>query len=238
MQKNCSNTPVDDKIQIIQNNPLRIQELPTGTIIDFYLLGEIEDPADYIDFFRAVRDAKQEDTVQLHINCYGGDLTTAFNIIDVLKQSAANINVFVEGNCASAASMIMLAGDNWEINPHSTVMIHAWSGYVIGKWNEQQAQFHFDETWLNNSFKEIYKGFLSDEEIEDVLRGKDLYLNADEVVERLDKYKENDIKKQEIIQNIARKHEDLINQELAKALQQFDNPQTKPKRKTQRKSKN
>lgn len=230
--KNCS-AVADQQATIMQNNPLRIQSLPTGDIIDFYLPIEIDSGIDeYIDFFRAVTDAKSTDTIVVHINCYGGDINTAFNIIDVLNQSQARVQINLEGECASAASMIMLCGDQWSISEHSRVMIHAWSSWKVGKWNEQQSSFDFDKKWLEPAFRDTYKDFLTESEIEDVLRGKDIYLNSEETRNRLEKYQEKDIKKQELLQSIAQKHQDEINKEIEVALRNFEESENKPTKKT------
>lgn len=238
--KNCDDDIVAAKAAFL-NNPLRIQNLPEGTIIDYYLPLVIEeDPANYIDFFRAVRDARSSDKIVLHINCYGGDCNVAFNIIDVLNTSDAHVEIHVEGACASAATMIMLAGDCWEVSEHSYIMIHAWSGCRIGKWNEQIASFEFDKKWMEEKFRAIYKGFLTEDEIESVLAGKDLYFSSEETVKRLEKYQEKDAQRQAVIQKIAEAHQDAINKEIAEALKKFekaDATEEKSKKKTISKSK-
>lgn len=207
---------------LADNKYLKVSILPTGTVIDFYLPQVIEELKDYIDFFRAVRDAKADDIVNVHINCYGGQVDVAFNIIDVLKETAAQVKIFVEGVCASAATMIMLAGQDIEVSEHARIMIHAWSGGFWGKWNEQIASFKFDETWMQQKFRDIYKGFLTREEIESVLAGQDIYFDADETVERLTKAKQKEIEKQRIVNEIAAKYQAAINKELTIALADFD----------------
>lgn len=233
--KLCESPEIEGSTNIMRNNPLKILQLPTGTIIDYYMPEVIEGVDEFIDFLRAVRDSKNGDEIHIHINCYGGDVTTAFNLIDVLITAKADITVYVEGNCCSAASMIMLSGDNWEISPHAYVMIHAWTAGKLGKWQELQASFKFDEKWLQNSFREIYKDFLTEEEITGALNGQDIYLTADEVMSRLEKYKEKDIKKQELIQSIADKHQIAINKELEEALAKFDKTESKKANERRRK---
>lgn len=204
------------------NNPLKIQHLPSGDIIDFFLPFEIEDSEDFIDFLRAVREAKSTDLIRIHIDCCGGDVGTAFIIYDTLRMTQATVEISVEGICASAASLIMLAGDQWEILEHAHVMIHAWSGMIYGKWHEQKAKFHFDEKSTEEDWRKAYKGFLTDQEIEEVLDGKDIWLTASETLDRLGKFKEKDIRRQQIIDQIAREQQAEINKKLEVALSAFD----------------
>lgn len=211
----------------IINNPLKVQTLPDHTEIDFYLPENIGPVSDFIDFLRAVGDTRQNDNVTIHINSYGGDVVTALNIIDVLKTSPANIVISVEGNCCSAASMIMLAGNEWEIMPHSYIMIHSYSAARFGKRNEINASFEFDKKWLDGTFREIYEKFLTDDEIEKVLAGQDLYFTADECLERLDNYKKADMEKNELVQKIAQKYEKLINKEVEDVLGKYEKEHSK-----------
>lgn len=212
------------------NNLLRIIESPKGKIIDFYLINSIEDIKDYIDFLREVENAKPEDTVKIHINNYGGSLDVAMNIYDVLQQSPASIQVSVEGACASAATMIMLAGNEWFIYPHSWVMIHAWSGMEWGKWNELKASHEFSERVTENRFRALYQNFLTPEEIEDCLKGKDFYFDNEETLVRIQNYQADAMKKQEAINAITAKYQEVINKEVEAILNPNTEKETKKKK--------
>lgn len=213
--------PQEEK-QTAINLALQVRQAPDGDTIDFYLPMEIEeDTTEYRDFFRCARYAKSGDTINLHINCYGGSLQVAYNIIDVLQESQANVEIYIEGGCCSAASMIALAGNTWHISEHAYMMIHAWTSCSFGKWNEQQARFRFDEDWLERMFRKTYKNFLTDEEIEDVLSGKDLYFDSEQIQERLSRSQEEGQKRQQILNEITQRYEKEINAEIQKALQVF-----------------
>jgi hypothetical protein len=67
------------------------------------------------------------------------------------------------------------------------MMIHTSSGVSIGKQSDIKAEEEFYNPWLSNLFHEIYKDFLTKKEIDSVLDGKDMWLNADQVVERFKK---------------------------------------------------
>lgn len=229
MIRNKQNIDEDEDLKgIILNNPLKIQALPDKTVIDFYLPLEIDiDPKEYIDFFRALKDARATDEVILHINCYGGECSTAFQIIDNLRATQATVTISIEGNCCSAATMIALAGDQWDVMPHCRFMVHAYSKLDYGKRNEVNASNEFDKKWLDGTFREIYKGFMTDEEIESCLEGKDYYFTAEEVIERLNNYKKDDIDREAVTQRVVDKYQKLINDELTKELKKFDDARNK-----------
>ena len=205
----------------IQNNPLKITEIENKKIVDFYLINTIEEIEDYIDFLRAVDSCRPQDEVIVHINNYGGSSDIGMNIYDCLKGSECNVTISVEGVCASCASMIMLAGNKWNVLPHAYVMIHSWSDCEYGKWHELKAKFKYDNDVYEKQFREIYKNFLTDEEIEQCLNGKDFYFDADETVKRLNDYQKEELDRQIEINKIADKHsknaEKEINEYLKKA---------------------
>ena len=197
-----------------QNNPLKVTETNEKRIVDFYLINEILDIKDYIDFLRAVDSCRPQDEIIVHINNYGGLMDVAMNIYDSLKLSPCNVTISVEGACCSCASMIMLSGNCWNILPHSYVMIHCWSGAESGKWNEIKQQYKFDEQIVQKQFKEIYKNFLTDDEIEDCLNGKDFYFDSDEVIKRLNNYQKDDIEIDKAIGKISEKYSALAQKEV------------------------
>jgi len=47
------------------------------------------------------------------------------------------------------------------------------------------AQVSFEKKLVDKMMKKVYSGFLSEDEITDILEGKDLWLDGDEVVTRL-----------------------------------------------------
>ena len=78
-------------------------------------------PEGFMEDLAAVKD-KSKITVKL--NSCGGDLYTGIAIHNALKALSGEVNVVVEGIAASAASVIMCAGDTVTVYPGSLVMIH------------------------------------------------------------------------------------------------------------------
>jgi ATP-dependent protease ClpP protease subunit len=78
-------------------------------------------PEGFMEDLAAVK-GKAHVTVKL--NSCGGDLYTGIAIHNALKALDSEVNVVVEGIAASAASVIMCAGDTVTVYPGSLVMIH------------------------------------------------------------------------------------------------------------------
>ena len=155
-----------------------------------YLTETIGDPSPYNRLYHKLLSADEHNEFTLVISSPGGTLDSAFMIADAIKCSPAKVTCKLIGTVASAATIIALVCDEMETTFNLAFMIHNYSSVGIsGKGHEIKAQQRFTDRELNKSFKKYYAGFLSDEEIEDVIDGKDIWMNAEEVDERWKKKK-------------------------------------------------
>lgn len=156
-----------------------------GTKYDYYLSGTIESPEAYTDMFHQIRNASSQDTITLHINSPGGSLTTALQFYRCLGESSASIVASIEGEAMSAATIIMMQADAYLISPHSMFMFHNYSGGVFGKGGEMMDQLEFERLWSSNLLHDVYRDFLTADEVDTILDNRDIWLTSDEVSERL-----------------------------------------------------
>ena len=152
--------------------------------LEYYLSGPITSPEDYVEWFHEIRNAGPSDTVRIYINSPGGVVDTAIQFMRVLGETEAEVTCSIEGSCMSAATMVFLCADAFEITPHSLFMVHNYSGGMFGKGAELYDQAVFERKWSTNFMHEVYKNFLTPEEIDIVLNNKDLWMTSDEVLER------------------------------------------------------
>ena len=71
---------------------------------------------------------------------------------------------------------------------------------------------------FNKQFCEIYKKFMTDEEIKQCLDGKDFYFDSEETVKRLEEYSKESLEKEKAIQTITKKYEEIINKEIQQVI--------------------
>ena len=184
--KNANNPFLDlFKPQVNQNQ--RVITKQALNIHEFYLVGEIESPEEYIEWFDIIRSAGENDIIKIYINSAGGDLFTAIQFLRVLSESSGNIVVSVEGMCASAATLIFLCGDQYEISEHSMFMFHNYSSAVIGKGGEMFDQLVHQKAWSEKLLRDVYSDFLTEKEISSILDNKDIWMDGEEVGKRLKK---------------------------------------------------
>lgn len=152
---------------------------------EFYLSGEIESPENYIQWFDTIRHAAESDVIKIYVNSPGGDVFTAIQFMRALNETSGNVVISVEGICASAATMIMLCGETFEISEHSMFMFHNYSSGVFGKGGEMFDQLKHEREWSEKLLRDIYKNFLTDTEITSMLENKDIWMDGSEVAKRL-----------------------------------------------------
>jgi ATP-dependent protease ClpP protease subunit len=158
---------------------------PVATVVNLYLCGEIKAAEEYVEWFQLFRAASDSDTIFIRINSEGGDLFAALQIVRAIQESNATIVCSVEGICMSAATLIFLSADRFELSDHTMFMFHNYSSGTIGKGGEMYDQITHFRAWSEKLFASFYKDFLTPEEIKSMLDNKDIWLDAEEVAERL-----------------------------------------------------
>ena len=178
----------DKDLDILDFSPSkgRVPKKVTAVLYEFYMCGEITGPSDYIEWYDVIRHCNPDDTVKIYINSGGGDLFTAIQFMRVLAETDATVVVSVEGLCASAATLIFLCADVFEVTPHSSFLFHNYSSGVWGKGGEQFSQVTHERKWSERLLKEIYEDFLTVPEIASLLANSDLWMDVDEVVKRME----------------------------------------------------
>lgn len=171
--------PMDKKKNCFHHRPIAANH-------EFYLLGTIKSADDYIDWFDIIRHSGKNDNINIRINSYGGDLFTAIQMMRVLNETEATITCSVEGACMSAATLIFLCADRFEVSNYSMFMFHNYSGGARGKGGEMYDNIIHERQWSQKMFSEIYSDFLTESEIESLLDSKDIWMDGDEVMDRLE----------------------------------------------------
>jgi ATP-dependent protease ClpP protease subunit len=149
-----------------------------------FLTDQIDVPSAYNELCFILATASRGDKITLHINNPGGVIASATMIYNAIITSKASVTAKLSGDVFSAATVIAMACDNIIIAPYTQFMIHNYSGGVIGKGKEAKDQMDFVNNEINESFREYYKGFLTEDEIEDVINDHDIWLNSHQVLER------------------------------------------------------
>lgn len=165
-----------------------------------HTISETVGDADYSQLLRDLRECSPNDVIMLHINTLGGSLDTSIEIINAIQQSQATVVGISEGAVLSAGSLIFFACHAFIIQPMSYFMLHDGSSGVIGKMNENLKSAEFSANHLRSIYYKVYSKFFTDEEINKVLEGSDIYLLAEEAEERVKRVMEEEGEQNEQIE--------------------------------------
>ena len=72
------------------------------------------------------------DEVEVHVNSGGGDVFDGLAIYNVLKNHSDEVTIYVDGIAASAASLIICAGDNVYMAANGLIMVHQAAAGLAG----------------------------------------------------------------------------------------------------------
>jgi len=149
------------------------------------------DSNDYFaDLIELLRTATQADVFHLYFSTDGGMLDATQELLAAMSVTEATVVGHLVNKAISAGSIIFLNCHEWQVYSGSFMMIHQMS-YSAGGGNQNvKGQVDFYAKMNEKLVKNTYTGFLTPEEIQDVLNGKDVYLEDVEVAERLEQYAE------------------------------------------------
>lgn len=163
--------------------PISYEPIKCGTF-HIYLFGQIVSPQQFISAIEVMRAASENDRVMIHLQSCGGSLDATDTFLQAMHECQAEIVVKASGGVHSAGTLILLAADSFMLSENFSSLIHNGSTGAYGKYSDYRAETAFTSKWMEKVIRNAYEGFLSDEEINDVLKGVDLWLDAEEWVER------------------------------------------------------
>ena len=124
---------------------------------------------------------EQDPSVTLYIKSDGGDLYSGFSAMDHIRSLRAHVTTVADGVCASAATLILLAGSVRKMSENSYVLIHQISADgVWGKFEELKDHMQ-NFTKDMERMQAVYEAetTIPIRKLNKILK-KDLYLDADQ----------------------------------------------------------
>lgn len=136
---------------------------------------------------KALRDLKGVKEIEVRITSLGGDVDQALQIHDALQDHPAKVITIINGFCASAATIIALAGDVRRISRNAVYLIHKCSSYVGGNQHDLEMELESQKT-VNEVLLDMYRAVnkKTEQELLDLFEydnGHGKWINAQEVVD-------------------------------------------------------
>lgn len=145
----------------------------------------IQSPRYYRNVVERIRNLSEEDEVEFYINSEGGRLDGLLSLLDAIDSTEATTIARLAGECHSAASILALNCDAVYVSPRASMLVHFLSFGSAGKGTDVLDYVHHTMDQSTDLVWSTYKGFCSDEEIEEIIKGKQLWLRADDIASRL-----------------------------------------------------
>lgn len=153
-------------------------------VFNIYVMGDIEESSQFISAIEVMAAATELDTVNIHLSSNGGSLDAADTFLAAMNRCEAKVVAYVSGGCHSAASIILLNADEFSLSENANFLLHCGSAGSGGKFSDFKAQSKHSIAYMERVLRRTYKHFLTDEELDQLIDGKDFWLDAEEFGER------------------------------------------------------
>jgi len=181
---------------------------PSPQYLAYYLDSDIEEPHLYRELVQALDSMQEGDHLTIYINCHGGYLHTTSALYASIQVCQGHVHTVLNGVACSGGGIIFLAGHSCEVYNHATFMAHASLGGVgYQKLPDTTKRIEHDNKQLKAFYEEVYKYFMTEDEIAAMLDGKDFWFDAEELNVRLTK--RDELIRQEMEEAQAKSHKDM-----------------------------
>ena len=133
-----------------------------------------------------LKDPDERKPLCLYINSYGGDLLQGFSVVDEIRKCIDNgikIDTVIDGPCASAATIISIAGSARYMKKHGFMLIHQLSSIMMGTYENFKDNQENIEMFMKKIIL-LYQKYTKfpENELEEILK-HDLWLDSDKCLE-------------------------------------------------------
>lgn len=136
---------------------------------------------------KIIADSEKYDQIEFEISSPGGALNGLVALLTAMERTEATTVAHINGECYSAASMLALNCNIINVSPHSSMLVHFMTFGASGKSTDVLSQVKHGHSSFEKLFRQTYKHFLTDIEIDKCIDGLELWLSAEDVVKRLER---------------------------------------------------
>lgn len=196
-------------------SPLPYDIFSNSILVNSYTvyMGEsVKSPSQYSELIYTIENMEQHDTMRMVLNGPGGDAYTMIQLRNAMQKTQGHIVGVASGEVCSAHTMLFLSCHEFVAEDNLKLLAHNYSGIRGGKGYESHKSAEFDRKWSIQLMKDVYKDFLSPDELESLLKDEDFIFTAEEVNARcqdmISKQKKETL--EEMSEEILELDEDII----------------------------
>lgn len=144
------------------------------------LFGYINSPAQFSQIVTVLNNMRPDDELVINLCSLGGSLSAISSLLHAINKTEGNVHICATGSNASASTLVLLSGHSFELSEDFEALIHNGSFGIGGNFNEMRVQANFALGHMEKILRNHYQGFLSDFEIEEMLKGVDIVMGPEE----------------------------------------------------------
>ena len=144
------------------------------------LFGYINSPAQFSQMVTVLNNMRSDDELVINLCSLGGSLSAISSLLHAINKTEGNVHICATGSNASASTLVLLSGHSFELSEDFEALIHNGSFGIGGNFNEMRVQANFALGHMEKILRNHYQGFLSDFEIEEMLKGVDIVMGPEE----------------------------------------------------------
>lgn len=132
----------------------------------------------------ALDNASEGDEFTLNLTTPGGSLQSVIPLLNSINNTAAHVHVHAESDVASAGTFILMCAHSVSMNDYVEVMFHNVSFGAGGAGYKVERQVEHVLKSSKRILRDMYRHFLTEDEINRLLTGTDFYMDREEFLER------------------------------------------------------
>lgn len=177
----------EDKEEVVIDGQTLYKIKPSYTNYRMFIDSFAEEERGLHEIFNTLWNAGDRDRLELRINSWGGFVKEGQNFYNLIKNKFnGRTTTILDSAGYSMGAITFCLGDERIVMEQSDLMFHDYSGMSWGKGGEQEAQVTHTAKHLRKFFKSVIvdKGFLSQEEFDQMVMGKDFWMEVPEMCQR------------------------------------------------------
>ena len=170
-------------------DPAPIFAEPVAFRYTVHLDDEFGEKGCYRSVINLLTDATENDSIIFLLNNHGGSMDVILPLINMLEVTQAHTVALCTGSQSSAATIFAMYCDEIVALDFSAMMLHEVQTGHFGTMSNVSRDVDNTKQRNERLINEAYGGFLEPSEIEDLLRGVEIYLSDEEIRARAPKRK-------------------------------------------------
>lgn len=183
---------------------IRTSGEPIATEYNIMFDSDIELQEEYHEHWYVMEHASEGDVVNVCIASNGGSVDTIAKFQDIVKKSKAHFHAKLQGSGYSAGGALFLLCDTQEVSDLATFMAHSIQTGYGGGTQAIEAHSKMSSKQNRKLCEMLYKDFLSSDEIDRICDGAEIWMDAEEITDRL--LKRQEAREQEAIEEMKEQY--------------------------------